>query len=59
MDLEKQTKKLEKMKEAIGDATLDKNAKKKLDRDEERLKVSLLFPNFCHGFFSRFASGKL
>ena len=40
MDLEKQTKKLEKMKEAIGDATLDKNAKKKLDRDEERLKVS-------------------
>ena len=42
MDLEKQTKKLEKMKEAIGDATLDKNAKKKLDRDEERLKVSFL-----------------
>ena len=39
MDIEKQSKKLEKKKEAQGDsATLDKNKKKKLEQDEEKLK---------------------
>merc|ERR1711915_305800 len=39
IDIEKQSKKLEKKKEAQGDsATLDKNKKKKLEQDEEKLK---------------------
>merc|ERR1711915_582368 len=39
MDIEKQSKKLEKKKEAQGgSATLDKNKKKKLEQDEEKLK---------------------
>lgn len=36
-EIEKQTKKLEKKKEVLGEA-LDKQQKKKLERDEERLK---------------------
>jgi uncharacterized membrane protein (DUF106 family) len=36
-EIEKQTKKLEKKKENLGEA-LDKQQKKKLERDEERLK---------------------
>merc|ERR1711894_829995 len=38
LDIEKQTKKLEKKKEAHGDATLDRTQKRKMERDEERLK---------------------
>ena len=38
VEIEKQTKKLEKKKEAHGDATLDRTQKKKMDREEERLK---------------------
>jgi uncharacterized membrane protein (DUF106 family) len=38
LDIEKQTKKLERKKEAHGDATLDRTQKKKMERDEERLK---------------------
>lgn len=37
--MEKKTKKLEKKKQEVGEA-VDKNAKKRLERDEERLKVS-------------------
>lgn len=36
-EVDKQTKKLEKTKEAFGDS-LDKNVKKKIEREEERLK---------------------
>lgn len=36
-EIERQTKKLEKRKEIIGEA-MDKQQKKKIDRDEERLK---------------------
>lgn len=35
-DIERQTKKLEKKKEAHGEATLDKTQKKKMEREEER-----------------------
>ena len=38
LDIEKQTKKLEKKKEAHGEATLDRTQKRKMERDEERLK---------------------
>ncbi len=38
LDIEKQTKRLEKKKEAHGDATLDRTQKRKIERDEERLK---------------------
>merc|ERR1712073_135352 len=38
LDIEKQTKKLERKKEAHGDATLDRTQKKKMEREEERLK---------------------
>merc|ERR1712109_382688 len=38
MDIEKQTKKLEKKKEAHGEATLDRTQKSKMEREEERLK---------------------
>ena len=37
-DLEKQTRRLEKKKEAHGEAALDRTQKRKLERDEERLK---------------------
>lgn len=37
-EIEKQTKKLEKKKEVLGEAIIDKTQKKKLERDEERLK---------------------
>jgi calcium load-activated calcium channel len=38
VEIERQTKKLEKKKEAHGDATLDRTQKRKMDREEERLK---------------------
>ena len=38
MEIERQTKKLEKKKEAHGEATLDRTQKRKMDREEERLK---------------------
>ena len=38
LDIEKQTKKLERKKEAHGDSTLDRTQKRKMERDEERLK---------------------
>ena len=38
LDVERQTKKLEKKKEAHGDATLDRTQKRKMEREEERLK---------------------
>merc|ERR1712109_193729 len=38
LDIERQTKKLEKKKEAHGEATLDRTQKKKMEREEERLK---------------------
>ena len=37
-DIERQTKKLEKKKEAHGDSTLDRTQKRKMEREEERLK---------------------
>merc|ERR1712117_327987 len=37
-DLEKQTRRLERKKEAVGDSALDRTQKRKLERDEERLK---------------------
>ncbi|KAI5705214.1 calcium load-activated calcium channel [Diaphorina citri] len=37
-EIEKQSKKLEKKKEAIESTLLDKNVKKKIEREEERLK---------------------
>ena len=38
LDIERQTKKLERKKEAHGEATLDKKEKRKMEREEERLK---------------------
>jgi hypothetical protein len=38
VEIERQTKKLEKKKEAHGEATLDRTQKRKMDREEERLK---------------------
>ena len=38
LDVERQTKKLEKKKEAHGDSALDRTAKRKMEREEERLK---------------------
>jgi len=38
LDVERQTKKLEKKKETHGEATLDKTQKRKMEREEERLK---------------------
>jgi uncharacterized membrane protein (DUF106 family) len=40
LDVERQTKKLEKKKEAHGEATLDRIQKKKMDREEDRLKTT-------------------
>ena len=37
-DIERQTKKLERQKEAHGDAALNKTQKRKMEREEERLK---------------------
>merc|ERR1712154_444255 len=37
-DLEKQTRRLERKKEAVGDSALDRTQKRKLEKDEERLK---------------------
>ena len=38
VEIERQTKKLEKKKEAHGEATLDRTQKRKMDREEERWK---------------------
>ena len=38
LDIERQTKKLERQKEAHGDVTLNKTQKRKMEREEERLK---------------------
>ena len=38
LNIERQSKKLEKQKEAHGDANLDKTKKRKMEREEERLK---------------------
>jgi uncharacterized membrane protein (DUF106 family) len=40
LDIEKQTKRLEKKKEAHGESALDKTQKRKIERDEERLKTT-------------------
>merc|ERR1712142_868106 len=37
-DVERQTKKLEKKKEAVGESALDRTQKRKMEREEERLK---------------------
>merc|ERR1712025_868508 len=38
LDIEKQTRRLERKKEAVGDSALDRTQKRKMERDEERLK---------------------
>jgi hypothetical protein len=38
VEIERQTKKLEKKKEAHGENVLDRTQKRKMDREEERLK---------------------
>ncbi len=40
IEIEKQSKKLEKLKETFGDSLLDKQQKKKIERDEEKLKIN-------------------